>query len=44
MKFWEAAVKEAGSLEQEDVIKPLDHAKIAEAAGAVAVIVHHAGE
>ena len=30
LKLWEAAVKEAGSLEQDDVIKALDHAKIAE--------------
>jgi branched-chain amino acid transport system substrate-binding protein len=30
LKFWEAAVKEAGSLNQEAVIKALDHAKIAQ--------------
>src|SRR5207244_13549522 len=30
LKLWEAAVNEAGSLNQEDVIKALDHAKIAE--------------
>ena len=28
LRLWEAAVKEAGSLKQEDVIKALDHAKI----------------
>jgi ABC-type branched-subunit amino acid transport system substrate-binding protein len=33
LKLWEAAVKEAGSLEQADVIKALDHAKIAEGPG-----------
>jgi branched-chain amino acid transport system substrate-binding protein len=33
MKLWEAAVKEAGSLRQEDVIAALDHAKIAEGPG-----------
>jgi len=44
LKFWEAAVKEAGSLEQEDVIKALDHAKIAEGPGGPAEMVpgqHH---
>jgi branched-chain amino acid transport system substrate-binding protein len=30
LRLWEAAVKEAGSLKQDDVIKALDHAKIAE--------------
>src|SRR5207245_11244276 len=30
LRLWEAAVKEAGSLEQEGVIKALDQAKIAE--------------
>ena len=33
LKLWEAAVKEAGSLTQDDVIKALDHAKIAEGPG-----------
>ncbi|MGH6922662.1 MAG: substrate-binding protein [Propylenella sp.] len=33
MKLWEAAVKEAGTLRQEDVIAALDHAKVAEAPG-----------
>lgn len=33
LKFWEAAVREAGSLKQEDVIDALDHAKIAEGPG-----------
>ncbi len=33
LRLWEAAVKEAGSLKQEDVIKALDHAKIAEGPG-----------
>jgi len=33
MKLWEAAVKEAGSLQQEDVIAALDHAKIADGPG-----------
>ena len=33
LKLWEAAVKEAGSLKQEDVVKALDHAKIAEGPG-----------
>jgi ABC-type branched-subunit amino acid transport system substrate-binding protein len=45
LKFWEAAVKEAGSLEQEDVIKALDHTKIAEGPGGPAEMVpgqHHA--
>src|SRR5258708_20912806 len=30
LRLWEAAVREAGSLQQEAVIKALDHAKIAE--------------
>jgi urea transport system substrate-binding protein len=30
LKLWEAAVNEAGSLDQADVIEALDHAKIAE--------------
>jgi ABC-type branched-subunit amino acid transport system substrate-binding protein len=44
LKFWEAAVKEAGSLNQEDVIKALDHAKIAQGPGGPAQMVpgqHH---
>jgi branched-chain amino acid transport system substrate-binding protein len=44
LKLWEAAVKEAGSLKQEDVIKALDHAKISEGPGGPAEMVpgqHH---
>src|SRR5204863_4707905 len=44
LKLWEAAVDEAGSLDQEDVIKALDHAKIAEGPGGPAEMVpgqHH---
>jgi branched-chain amino acid transport system substrate-binding protein len=44
LKLWEAAVKEAGSLKQEDVIEALDHAKIAEGPGGPAEMVpgqHH---
>lgn len=44
MKLWEAAVKEAGSLRQEDVIAALDHAKIADGPGGPAEMVpgqHH---
>jgi ABC-type branched-subunit amino acid transport system substrate-binding protein len=44
LKLWEAAVKEAGSLNQEAVIKALDHAKIAEGPGGPAEMVpgqHH---
>jgi len=44
LKLWEAAVKEAGSLEQEDVIRALDHAKIADGPGGPAEVVpgqHH---
>ena len=44
MKLWEAAVKEAGSLRQEDVIAALDHAKIAGGPGGPAEMVpgqHH---
>jgi ABC-type branched-subunit amino acid transport system substrate-binding protein len=33
LKLWEAAVKEAGSLKQTDVIRSLDHARIAEGPG-----------
>lgn len=45
LKLWEAAVKEAASLTQEDVIKALDHAKIAAGPGGLAEMVpgqHHA--
>jgi ABC-type branched-subunit amino acid transport system substrate-binding protein len=45
LKLWEVAVKEAGSLKQEDVIKALDHAKITEGPGGPAEMVpgqHHA--
>jgi branched-chain amino acid transport system substrate-binding protein len=44
LKLWEAAVKEAGSLNQEDVIEALDHAKIVEGPGGPAEMVpgqHH---
>jgi urea transport system substrate-binding protein len=44
LKLWEAAVREAGSLEQEDVIKALDHAAIPEGPGGPAEMVpgqHH---
>ena len=44
MKLWEAAVKVAGSLRQDDVIAALDHAKIAEGPGGPAEMVpgqHH---
>jgi ABC-type branched-subunit amino acid transport system substrate-binding protein len=44
LKLWEAAVREAGSLEQEDVIKTLDHATIPEGPGGPAEMVpgqHH---
>jgi branched-chain amino acid transport system substrate-binding protein len=44
LRLWAAAVKEAGSLKQEDVIKALDHAKIAEGPGGPAEMVpgqHH---
>jgi branched-chain amino acid transport system substrate-binding protein len=44
LKLWEAAVNEAGSLKQEDVIRALDHAKIAEGPGGEAEMVpgqHH---
>lgn len=44
LKLWEAAVKEAGSVKQADVIKALDHAKIAEGPGGPAEVVpgqHH---
>jgi branched-chain amino acid transport system substrate-binding protein len=44
LKLWEAAVKEAGSLNQDEVIKALDHAKIAQGPGGPAETVpgqHH---
>src|SRR5438034_598822 len=44
LKLWAAAVKEAGSLKQEDVIKALDHATITEGPGGSAEMVpgqHH---
>ncbi len=44
LRLWEAAVKEAGSLEQRDVIRALDHAKIADGPGGPAEMVpgeHH---
>jgi ABC-type branched-subunit amino acid transport system substrate-binding protein len=44
LKLWEAAVKEAGTLKQEDVIKALDHAKITQGPGGPAEMVpgqHH---
>jgi ABC-type branched-subunit amino acid transport system substrate-binding protein len=44
LKLWEAAVKEAGSLEQDDVIRALDHATIPEGPGGPAKMVpgqHH---
>jgi branched-chain amino acid transport system substrate-binding protein len=44
LKLWEAAVREAGSLNQEDVIKALDHAKITQGPGGPAEMVpgqHH---
>ena len=39
LKLWEAAVKEAGSLKQDDVIKALDHAKIEHGPGGPAEMV-----
>ncbi len=44
MRLWEAAVREAGSLDQDDVIDALDHAKIAVGPGGPAEMVpgqHH---
>jgi branched-chain amino acid transport system substrate-binding protein len=44
LKLWEAAVKEAGSFQQEAVIKALDHASIAQGPGGAAEMVpgqHH---
>lgn len=45
LKFWQAAVNEAGSLDQDAVIAALDHAKIAQGPGGPAEMVpgqHHA--
>jgi ABC-type branched-subunit amino acid transport system substrate-binding protein len=39
LKLWEAAVKEAGSLKQDDVIRALDHAKIDSGPGGLAEMV-----
>src|SRR3954454_13633803 len=44
LKFWEAAVNEAGSLNQDDIVAALDHARIAEGPGGPAEMVpgqHH---
>ena len=44
LRLWEAAVREAGSLDQEDVIGALDHAKIAVGPGGPSEMVpgqHH---
>jgi ABC-type branched-subunit amino acid transport system substrate-binding protein len=44
LKLWEAAVNEAGSLRQEDVVAALDHARISEGPGGPAEMVpgqHH---
>jgi len=44
LKLWEAAVNEAGSLDQDDVIRALDHARIAQGPGGPAEMVpgqHH---
>jgi branched-chain amino acid transport system substrate-binding protein len=44
MRLWAAAVTEAGSLTQDDVIAALDHAQIAEGPGGPAVVApgqHH---
>jgi branched-chain amino acid transport system substrate-binding protein len=44
LRLWEAAVNEAGSLRQEDVVAALDHATIAEGPGGPAAMVpgqHH---
>jgi branched-chain amino acid transport system substrate-binding protein len=44
LKLWEAAVTEAGSLDQAAVVAALDHAKIAEGPGGAAEMVpgqHH---
>jgi ABC-type branched-subunit amino acid transport system substrate-binding protein len=45
LRLWEAAVREAGSLRQEDVVAALDHASISEGPGGPAEMVpgqHHA--
>src|SRR6185312_14582098 len=39
LRLWEAAVREAGSLDQDDVIRALDHAKIAVGPGGPAEMV-----
>jgi branched-chain amino acid transport system substrate-binding protein len=44
IKLWEAAVREAGTLAQDDVVRALDHAAIAEGPGGPAQMVtgqHH---
>jgi ABC-type branched-subunit amino acid transport system substrate-binding protein len=44
LKLWEAAVREAGSLDQDEVIEALEHAQIAEGPGGPAAMVpgqHH---
>ena len=44
LKLWEAAVREAGTLDQDAVIRALDHAKITEGPGGPAEMVpgqHH---
>jgi len=44
LRLWEAAVKEAGSLDQDDVVSALDHAKITQGPGGPAEMVpgqHH---
>ena len=44
LKLWESAVNEAGSLKQDDVVKALDHASIAQGPGGPAEMVpgqHH---
>ncbi len=44
LRLWEAAVKEAGSLQQDEVIEALDHARIGEGPGDSAEMVpgqHH---
>jgi branched-chain amino acid transport system substrate-binding protein len=44
LKLWEAAVNEAGSLDQDSVLRALDHARIAQGPGGAAEMVpgqHH---
>jgi branched-chain amino acid transport system substrate-binding protein len=44
LKLWEAAVNEAGTLEQDDVVRALDHARIGQGPGGAAEMVpgqHH---